>query len=303
MSRAFCTITTKSHLFKVHALNHSLRKFGSDSLHALVVDVADKFQLQEQQGVIYHTLDEIGNESLVSKLLNKYSRQDHIRWCSKPLLMLHLLKDAERLIYLDNDLFFYNPYDFLFDYLKTSSILLSPHWRIIDPEREQLFLITNFREGVYNAGFIGVNRNAIKTLEWWAKACLYRCERNFYYGLFDDQKYLDIIPAMEPQTHILHHKGCNVAGWNIGNCPRTKAGSEVLIENKYPIIFMHYVNDTFYRLHKGQDPLLKPHFEKYLETLRRFKPDYDWLPEARPPSRLAWFRYFRWRFYELFNKK
>jgi len=303
MSRAFCTITTASHLFKVYALHSSLQSFGNDTLHTLVVDTKNTSALPPYHGIIYYTLSELKDKSLVNKLLGKYSRQDHIRWCSKPLLLLHLLESIERVIYLDNDLFFYNSYDFLFDYLQTSAILLSPHWRIINPEWEQLWLITNFREGVYNAGFLGANQNAKKVLEWWAKACLYRCERNFYYGLFDDQKYLDLFPAMEPFTRVLHHKGCNVAGWNIDNCPRVTAGGSVLIENKWPIVFIHYVNDTFYRIRIGQDPLLVPYFEKYLETLKKHKPDYDWLREAGPPSWLAWFRYFRWRFYELFNKK
>jgi len=139
-------------------------------------------------------------------------------------------------------------------------------------------------------------------LEWWAEACIYRCERNFYYALFDDQKYLDIFPTLE-KTHVLNHKGCNVAGWNIDNCPRTKANGEVITDNKWPIVFMHYVNDTFFRLQQGKDPLLIPYLEKYLETLKRFKPNYDWLQEVNPPNWLAWFRYFRWKFYELFNKK
>lgn len=302
MSRAFCTITTQSHLFKVFALHHSLRTFGSDTLHTLVIDASDKAMPEVHPGIVYYTLDELKHRALVKKLARKYSRQDHIRWCSKPLLMLHLLDSVEHLIYLDNDLFFYNPYDFLFDYLKKDSVLLSPHWRIIDPEREQIWLITNFREGIYNAGFLGVNRKASDALEWWAKACLYRCERNFYYALFDDQKYLDIFPALVPETRVLHHKGCNVAGWNIDNCPRTQSGGAVMIDNKWPVVFMHYVNDTFYRLQRGQDPLLVPYLEKYVETLKRFKPNYDWLQEAKPPGGLAWFRYFRWRFRELFNK-
>lgn len=303
MSRAFCTITTASHLFKVYALHHSLRQQGSDTLHVLVVDPEKASYLSPHPGIIYHTFNELSHQSLVRQIRNKYSRQDHIRWCSKPVLLLHLLENTEQVIYVDNDLFFYHSYDFLFDYLKADAILLSPHWRIIDPKKEQSWLITNFREGIYNAGFLGVNQQAKKTLEWWALACIYRCERNFYYGLFDDQKYLDIVPALEPHTRVLHHKGCNVAGWNIDNCPRVKSGQEVLIENKFPVVFMHYANDTFYRLRIGQDPLLVPYLEKYLEALRLFKPDYDWLPEARPPSWLAWFRYFRWRFRELFNQK
>ncbi len=303
MSRAFCTITTKSHLFKVDALNYSLQEHGSVPLHVLVVDVQEKNQLEPHKGITYHTLDELKDNSLVKSILRKYSRQDHIRWCLKPVLMLHLLEETEEVIYLDNDLFFYNSFEFLFGYLETDNILLSPHWRIMDPEREQIWLITNFREGIYNAGFIGANQKAKKTLEWWAKACRYRCERNFYYALFDDQKYLDIFPVLEPKTRVLDHKGCNVAGWNIDNCPRTKSNGEVMIDNRWQIIFMHYANETFYNLQQAKDNLLKAHFEKYIVTLKRFNPDYDWLREVKPPSLLAWFRYFRWRFRELFNKK
>ncbi|HXH18036.1 MAG TPA: hypothetical protein VNJ07_03045 [Chitinophagales bacterium] len=302
MSRAFCTITTRSHLFKVYALNHSLRAFTDIPLHVLVIDANQTNQFEKHSGIIYHTLDELDG-AFVNAILRKYSRTDHIRWCSKPVLLLHLLENTGRVIYLDNDLFFYHSGEFLFDYLIENNILLSPHWRIADPEWEQIWMITNFREGIYNAGFIGVNQKAGKTVEWWAKACLYRCERNFYYALFDDQKYLDIFPVLEPKTHVLAHKGCNVAGWNIKNCTRTLTNGEVMVNGIYPIVFIHYANDTFYRFKRGEDNLLWGNFEKYVNTLKRYKPDYDWLAEAKPPGWLAWFRYFRWRFRELFNKK
>jgi lipopolysaccharide biosynthesis glycosyltransferase len=142
----------------------------------------------------------------------------------KPVFMQFLFREKEisKLIYVDNDIAFFGEYGFLFKLLDEHNILLTPHFYERNPEENQNWLEANFRVGLFNAGFVGANNKTISTLEWWAKCCAYRCEKNYMRGLFDDQKYLDMFPVIEPTTKILDHQGCNLAGWNIGICRRTK---------------------------------------------------------------------------------
>ncbi|MCB9205105.1 MAG: hypothetical protein H6603_09045 [Flavobacteriales bacterium] len=195
---------------------------------------------------------------------------NHLRWSLKPVMISSLLEDYEKVIYLDNDTFFFNDPSFLFDELDKHDILLTPHNYPRDPKKNQNWLEANFKVGLYNAGFIAVNRSAKHIMDWWADCCLYRCEKSLLRGLFDDQKYLDLVPIMHPNTKVLEHKGCNIAGWNNEVCKRVEQpDGSVLIDNKWPIVFIHFNGFTNRAIVNGDDPLLKPYFDEYLKALLR----------------------------------
>jgi hypothetical protein len=124
--------------------------------------------------------------------------------------------------------------------------------------------------GLYNAGFVAVNKFALSTLEWWANACLYRCEKNAWRGLFDDQKYLDLVPIIEPKTLVLNHQGCNVAEWNREVCKRSiNQSGNVLINEKWPVIFIHFNKTTIQCFLNKEDELLKDYFYEYISLLKK----------------------------------
>jgi hypothetical protein len=111
-------------------------------------------------------------------------------------------------------------------------------------------------------------------MDWWADCCLYRCEKSLFRGLFDDQKYLDLIPIMHPSTKILEHQGCNVAGWNVEVCKRElNQENTVSINGAWPIVFIHFNGFSVREILHGKDVLLRPYFETYVEQLRLYKPD------------------------------
>lgn len=268
----FCTITTASHLYKVYALAESLQQFGECTLHVLVVDAG---QQPAFNGCRFYGLQEIAGTPVAQTIIAKYKgNSNKLRWSLKPVMLQWLLKQKaiDRVIYLDNDLFFYSAWQFMFELLQTHSLLLTPHYYKHDPTREQNWFEANFRVGLYNAGFVGASRQATGTLQWWAESCAYRCEKNAWRGLFDDQKYLDLVPVMEEKAHVLRHKGCNVAGWNQELCPRIKSGNDVLIDGKFPVVFIHFNNYTISELLNGIDSLLVPHYERYEAVLKKHKP-------------------------------
>ncbi len=274
MSYEFCTITTLSHLYKVYALAESLKKQEHPFLlYVLVIDGAQNFEFENCR---FLKLSDISGQPGAADIITKYKRnKDKLRWSLKPVLMkyLLLLPATERLIYLDNDLYFFADYQFLFKELEDHSFLLTPHYYKNDPNENQNWLEANFRIGLYNAGFVGANKNALNTLQWWADCCLYRCEKNSFRGLFDDQKYLDIIPIIEPSALIIRHKGCNVAGWNTELCKREIVDHRILIDGKFEIVFIHFNENTIREIAEGSDTILFNYYRTYIESLKRFRDD------------------------------
>lgn len=269
---AICTISTLGHFFKTEGMFYSLTDRTTAHFYCLITDG----QVAGGEGMNIRSLSlaDLKGE-LVDKLKAKYSG-DRLRWACKPLLLLHLLSEGyDRVIYVDNDIFFFNSPQFLFDELNESSILLTPHWYLADPTRKQYWLEATFRIGLYNAGFIGVSAGAESALQWWGQCCLYNVKKSAWRGLFDDQKYLDLLPVLFNDVKVLKHKGCNVASWNVDLCGRTlDAEGKVILDGIWPLVFIHFNGYTMRSIMNGNDPLLKQPLETYYSVLKEFNPDF-----------------------------
>lgn len=295
----FCTISTKSHQHKTLALADSLQRHGECVLHVLLVDGAVN---SEHRGCRFFSLTDLANEQQAQQVVLKYSSSsDKLRWCLKPVFMNYLLHskelNVERLIYLDNDLFFFSDYGFLFELLRDNNFILTPHYYNNSPGEKQNWFEANYRVGLYNAGFIGANRNSKSGLHWWAECCLYRCEKSAVRGLFDDQKYLDLLPIVEDKVHVLKHKGCNLAGWNKEVCKRSLINGQVIIDNIFPIVFIHFNSMTIREILTGDDSILLPYFREYLVSLKKFKPKLAERDLLQPIPLSDKLKYAIWKFF------
>lgn len=273
MAFHFCTISTHSHLYKVNALFDSLLKIHLNVvLHVLIVDRVNDNNSASVKNISYYDVEKV-NISVGEKIIKKYAKnRDKLRWSLKPIFLKYLIENniAEKIIYVDNDIAFFNSFEFLFEELNNYTILLTPHHYPRYTDKMQNWLEANFKVGLYNAGFLAVNKYALSTLEWWANACLYRCEKNSVRGLFDDQKYLDLVPIIEPKALVLKHQGCNVAEWNREVCKRTKdKEGNILINEKWPVVFIHFNKTTIESFLKNEDSILKGYFYEYRELLNK----------------------------------
>lgn len=263
--QTFCTISTQSHVYKCFALAKSLDNFGG-TLNILLVDASFEGDLPGNVSLSF--LSDLQSD-IGRKIITKYrSHADKLRWCLKPVFLIHLLQSFEKVIYVDNDIHFFSSFDFLFEQLDEASILLTPHDYMRDPKTKQNWLEANFRVGLYNAGFIGVNNDAINTLEWWAEACHYRCEKNYWRGLFDDQKYLDLFPIMDEKCQIVRHPGCNVSEWNAAIRKRSFKAGKHIVSEAYPLVFYHFNQFAINEL-GDNDPLWKEYMLALEETVER----------------------------------
>jgi lipopolysaccharide biosynthesis glycosyltransferase len=153
-----------------------------------------------------------------------------------------LTQKTEKAIFVDCDISFYGDFSFLFKDLDEYDILLTQHWRTIDPEKNMVLYKSWFDYGLYNAGFIAVNKNSIKMLKWWGSACLSICgglETRYY---FSDQFHLNLVPLFFEKTKVLNHLGCNTGLWTLFEHKITEQNEEVFIDQKDPLIFFHYTH-------------------------------------------------------------
>lgn len=267
--RTFCTVSTRSHLAQTLGLVHSVAGYGGQWHFKILVVEPEQGVVEGVEGDVNYTIEGLHalrqNEGAAALMDHYRKKPDNLRWSLKPIWMEYLLEQGyNEVIYVDNDIVFFNDPTFLFDKLKDASILLSPHWRIKEPDINADWFIVNFRDGVYNGGFVGASQDGVEALQWWSRCCEFACEKDYRRGLFDDQKYLDLMPAAFPNVKILQHRGCNVAFWNAHENIRSIENGEVMINQTYPVIFVHFTDDLIKQIEKGYEPELKQLWEHHL---------------------------------------
>ena len=290
MKQAICTISTQSHLFKSQALLESVARYSDVDLFCLITDSE-----QQVEGNLFHTHTLSDLQSDLAKKIKKKYKGDSLRWALKSVYIQFLLEQGyEQVIYVDNDIFFYSSPDLLFEKLNTSSFLITPHFYKADPSKDQNWLEANFRVGLYNAGFIGANRNAIPILEWWANCCLYNVKKAFWRGLFDDQKYLDLIPILFDDVAIIKHRGCNFAGWNSQQSTLKRNIENQLTVNGDSLVFIHFTALSLLEFSK-KEHAVNEELESYVKALKNINPNFDSKESKLDKRNLkAYFYYLRW---------
>jgi hypothetical protein len=181
--------------------------------------------------------------------------------------MAHLIErgDGDVVLYVDPDTcFFRDPLELCLE-LGDGGILVTPHWRPPDPYGPSQPFLTNFMDGLFNAGCVVARKDGKAALEWWAEACLARCDLDYSRGLYLDQKYLDLLPVWFPETVICQNRGCNLADWNVQLRKHdTKTGARD-VPDRWPVLMVHFTANTIALIKSGRDAVLVPYLKEYLE--------------------------------------
>ncbi len=132
---------------------------------------------------------------------------------------------AQRVTYLDADLFFFAPPKLLLDEFERSGkhVLITEH--AYDPRYERFGRAK--RGGRFCVQFVTFRRSSesAKVMRWWQERCLEWCYARVENGKFGDQKYLDQWPELfGPEVHILLQKDKTLAPWNVAYFERLGHG-------------------------------------------------------------------------------
>jgi len=294
MKKTFCTVSTFNYMPYVLTLNESLLNFDKDIvLNVLISDIYfDASEYQEiYKNIRFFTVTELCSGGIGRKIFEKYHKtnMDCFRWSMKSVFLQYLLEvtNYDKVICVDNDIHFFNDYQFLFEELNKNSVLLSPHFRSSNPHIDEANFITLFNSGLFNGGFVGVNKNGVSAMRWWSEACEFICEINPCKGQFVDQTHLNLLPIYFDNVKIIKHRGCNVANWNLIECKRIQTNNTVLINGKYPIVFMHFTKSTINGILNGSDSLLSEHLAKHKEGLQNYGVNLKLNIQSKPKEKIV----------------
>lgn len=240
------TIAARNFIPYAKSLHASLREHHPDVQFFLgLCDVRDGF---DEADLGFEIIDvTVLRDTRIWAMAERYNATE---FCTaiKPWLFLHLMArfPGHRLCYFDPDIWVLSPLDELVAAFRDGAqAILTPH--ILTPSNDaRMPDQTMLRYGIYNLGFIGVRDSAATQalMRWWADRLETACVIDLPEGLFVDQKWADLIPALLDRVHILRHPGYNIGYWNVlqrrvrlgeGGWLVTAEGSPAL-----PVRFVHF---------------------------------------------------------------
>ncbi len=241
MRIAVCTIATRNYFAKVRLLLASVATFEPDcDRFAFVVDDVDRVETLSEGTIVRPAA--VFPPSDYDELVRSYDANE-LSTAIKPALVRHLLdRGYDRVVYFDSDIQVFAPLTPLIEPLASNDIVLTPHATDAGPIDGRVGIeLAILRTGVYNLGCIGVanTANARAMLDWWSARLAAFCRVDVQSGLFVDQRWIDLVPGIFERTHIVRHRGCNVAYWNL-SARMLDSGDELRLRTGEPVVFFHF---------------------------------------------------------------
>ena len=240
------TSCTNNYLPLARTLANSLKKFHpSFHFHLVLCDrVLESFNIEEEDFDDVITIEDLEIPDL-QRWLFKHSV---VELCTavKGLAFKYIIKhyQCDNVIFFDPDIAIFSPLDELINNFEDGNILITPHQ--LQPEKSPSAVIDNeicfLRHGTFNLGFLGVKKSpeGIKFIDWWSNRCLDFCYSDTAYGLYTDQRWVDLVPSFFTGVKILKHPGYNVANWNLSNRNLQGDLQNKVLVNGEPLCFYHF---------------------------------------------------------------
>lgn len=164
----------------------------------------------------------------------------------KGVYLKRLLQDREieAALYFDPDIAVLGPLAPVFEGLERGSVVLAPHQ--LGPDQEVEAIIDNevcaLRHGVFNLGFLGVRNDptGVALADWWDARLSAFCHIDYSRGLFTDQRWFDLVPALFDGVVILRHPGLDVATWNLSRRRLEGTAPFAVLVDGEPLSFFHF---------------------------------------------------------------
>jgi len=198
----------------------------------------------------------------------------------KPFALRFLLEQPNTLkvFYLDPDTVLFSRLDDLLAELDSHSIVLTPH--LTAPEKTLRGVMDNeisaLKHGIFNLGFVGVasRPQGHAFAQWWGERLYPFCRDDIPNGLFTDQRWVDLAPALFPEVCIHRGSRHNVATWNISNRQLTCDKTGQYLVNGSPLGFYHFTgfdsgaHEIMAMVHGQNNKALFQLIEEYLQATK-----------------------------------
>jgi hypothetical protein len=235
----FCTYFDHNYLSRALVMIESLRRFDPGTpIHVLALSelcatILRELALPNVEVIPLATLEEAYPELVAVKPTRKLIEY---YFTLSPHLPHYLFARtvADRVTYLDADIWFFTSPQAVLDSLGEASVAITPHRFSFTYRNHTMF-------GLYNVAWITYRRSdeGLACLNAYKADCLEWCYDRLEDGRFGDQKYLDAWPSRYPGLKIITHKGVNLAVWNVqGHVIRLK--NNIVTVDDDPLVFYHY---------------------------------------------------------------
>lgn len=259
MTLEYCTLFDANYLAQGLALHESIDRHHRDyRLHILALCERSYTTLKglSLPNIVLYSTANVRNP--VPHTRPKMDSLEHA--CTfKPGFMLCVLQEAEYIVYIDADSYFFNTGQHVIGPLRADrSIPVA-----ITPHRFAPAHVRFAVNGNYNAGCIYADRTGIPCLKSWAHRCI--AERK---GRMTDQQLLNDWPK-QWWAHVIEHKGFNLAPWN---------QEQYTYDVRRGVLFVDTDPVICYHFHQGMEPAygLIPFVRDYL-----YKPYQEALDRAK----------------------
>ncbi len=244
-----CTIIAKNYVAHARVLAESFKRIHPDgAFHVLVIDDFAGWIDPEQEPFEVLGIDQIDLPN-AERMAASYDVLE-LSTAVKPWLLRHLLErpGVEAITYLDPDIWVASPLGEIDDLAREHGIVLTPHFTSalprdgLRPSEEDILIA-----GTYNLGFValGAGEDSGRLLDWWAERLEHHCVVDPANGHFVDQRWIDLVPGIWSDVHILRDPGYNVAYWNLPTRRFERQGDDYVVDGE-PLRFFHF---------SGFDPL------------------------------------------------
>ena len=290
--RAILTVVTQSHLKYALTLARSCVACEPDCyVYIAVVDCLSKSELEEKVLAKDKCLDVVHWLTVEDlrlpdwrRMAFQYTPFEFVCACKSFAMRAVRQLGHVELVYVDADMLLYRPMSEVWEELKTSSVLLTPH--LVQPlpddggfpaESEYL------RCGTFNGGFIAIRGNADgdAMLDWWCTRMATDCIVDVLGGIFVDQKWLNLVPGLFANVKSLRHRGYNAGHWSLSQASIKKEPDGSFLIGDSPLVLFHFskfLPDDPYSFERQQSrvklkeiPALKPLMEGYWRDLEQSK--------------------------------
>jgi hypothetical protein len=156
---------------------------------------------------------------------------------AKPIILQHVMKTAasgEWVVWLDGDMFFFQPAQFIVPTGEASVLLTEHHFT-------PAFAHYRPTVGTFNAGLVAFRKTPAGTacLNFWAQQCLEWCGEVPEAIRYTDQKYLESFADQGGEVARAQSLGVNAGPWSTIERTIQRAGNKVFIGSD-PLILYHF---------------------------------------------------------------
>lgn len=305
MKKAIFSIVAKNYLPMANALGDSSKRVHPDiPFFVIVADPEDGMIVFEEQQYPIVPATALGIDRL-EEMAFKYNVTE---FCTalKPFSFDYFFRQGfEKVIYFDPDIYVFSSLDAIFEQLRLSSIVVTPH--VCTLQKEYTGLVPEgmlMHTGIFNFGFCAISNstNGRRIVEWWETRLIDQCYADKIDGLHTDQKWMDFMPSMIEDLYIERGLGYNVAIWNCHERQIKIRDNQFYVFNRIngsglmPLVFFHYSNFIF---DKATDiSLFRP---KYIQKFPDVDPVGDYYAERLANQNISDHIKLHTYYYDRFN--